>query len=317
MKINSTSRPGLDKGFTLVELLVVISIISLLTLTILPGTLALFKSGADSQAYNVMAAMMSSARAAAIQRSTYVALHGQLAVEQRRTYSSIDNKWLWRWRQDDKAANPLYRPDSSFFRLAILVYDHNTGRWFLPADYAPQSLPGTMVMGQVSDGAIVPPAVVPPGLQFVDPLTDHFQNIADTKDHFADFTSFTILFSPLGTVSIQFNGTDIDLNANGGAYFESDTAKTKRVFISSAETIAPTTSQSTNFFWALDDLITAGAVPHTEPGVRAVTLFDYMKVESFLPGFPAVNPTKVTDYLDENGQLIPINVYTGQLFPRK
>lgn len=73
-----TAAPA--RGFTLAELLVVITIISLLGTMIIPSIIGMFKAGAESQAYAMFAAQLSSARELAKRNSCYVCVHVQQAA---------------------------------------------------------------------------------------------------------------------------------------------------------------------------------------------------------------------------------------------
>lgn len=68
-----------NSGFTLVEMLVVITIISLMGLTIIPTVIGMFNSGADSQSYAMLTTELSAARTLAIKTSSYVCVHIQQA----------------------------------------------------------------------------------------------------------------------------------------------------------------------------------------------------------------------------------------------
>jgi prepilin-type N-terminal cleavage/methylation domain-containing protein len=68
-----------NSGFTLVELLVVISIIAFLGAMLIPSIVGLFSSGADSQSYAMLTAELASARTLAIKTSCYVCVHIQQA----------------------------------------------------------------------------------------------------------------------------------------------------------------------------------------------------------------------------------------------
>ncbi len=71
-----TSRPA-HRAFTLVELLVVIAIIALVAALTIPSISALFESGSDTQAYQMLDAMVRAARAYAMEHRTYAGVHIQ------------------------------------------------------------------------------------------------------------------------------------------------------------------------------------------------------------------------------------------------
>ncbi len=110
----------------------------------------------------------------------------------------------------------------------------------------------------------------------------NYQNLTDTN--LPVFTTFTIVFSPSGQVVT---------NVNGGNVLFHDTA----------------TGLFNNADPAIWDLANAGGAAG-EPAATAVTMFDYTE----LAGRDAADRD---NYLNEAGQFLPINVYTGQLFPRK
>ena len=69
-------RPtGRARGFTLVEMLVVLAIIALIMGASLPSIRVLFTSGADAQAYNLLSAQLRAARGLAVQQQTHAAVH--------------------------------------------------------------------------------------------------------------------------------------------------------------------------------------------------------------------------------------------------
>ncbi len=229
------SRPA----FTLVELIVTISIIALLAATALPTISGLFNAGADKQAYNIIAAQITAARALAIVEGTYAGVHVQIADR-------------------DELENICY--------AAVVIYDDSTSvNAFVLADgFTPQRMPGNIAFGELRS-------------PFVD--VDAYQNLNDGD--LADFTTFTIVFSPAGQVVKNVNGNLV-------AFVE-------------------------------DNLFKLGAIgsidpqlwydPDAEAGATAITLFDYKTLKVLSPGGRA-------DYLDENGQFLVLNLYTGQFFYR-
>ncbi len=235
-------------AFTLVELIVTISIIALLAATALPTISGLFNAGADKQAYNIIAAQITAARALAIVEGTYAGVHVQIADR-------------------DELENICY--------AAVVIYDDSTSvNAFVLADgFTPQRIPGNIAFGELRS-------------PFVD--GEAYQNLNDGD--LADFTTFTIVFSPAGQVVKYIDGAP-----DGNVYFAS--------FYGGIEDalFAPDSNNLSNTdLWV---------VPSAEAGATAITLFDYKTLK-------VLSADGRADYLDENGQFLVLNLYTGQFFYR-
>jgi prepilin-type N-terminal cleavage/methylation domain-containing protein len=117
-------------GFTLVELLVVLAVIALLAGAVLPSMAGLFTAGADSQAYNLIAAQLAAARALAIQEGRLAGVHVQIADGDRR---------------------PELR-DACF--AAVVELDQATGNYVLANGFVPQRIPSAMAFGEISSNTV-------------------------------------------------------------------------------------------------------------------------------------------------------------------
>jgi prepilin-type N-terminal cleavage/methylation domain-containing protein len=102
-----------------------------------------------------------------------------------------------------------------------------------------------------------------------------------------DFTTFTVIFSPTGSAvrlvdgqAIQFDNQDLAFRLEDDPQAALDIAGSSRLW----------------------------QYPKVEPGVTAMTLFDVTEY---------VGAEDAVAYLNENGQFLPVNVHTGQLFPRE
>jgi Tfp pilus assembly protein FimT len=134
-----------------------------------------------------------------------------------------------------------------------------------------------------------------PGSYAFGEVTASYVNSAKNPEEFnaisdADmmgFTTFTIVFNSSGAVVKLVDGNNVSFNTGEAAF-----------------TNGPNSPQ----LWSL---------PPDEPGVLAVTMFDYIQLtgrpDPTLPG----NSTARADYLNDVGAYFPINVYTGQPFPRR
>ena len=239
-------------AFTLVELIVTISIIALLAATALPTISGLFNAGADKQAYNIIAAQITAARALAIVEGTYAGVHVQIADR-------------------DELENICY--------AAVVIYDDSTSvNAFVLADgFTPQRIPGNIAFGELRSPFVV-------GENYDD------QFLGDGvafNDNLRDFTTFTIVFSPAGEVVNNVNGDPVSFGNNNTDLFKS----------------------GVNAF-GIGDETRLWRLPPDEPGVSAITLFDYKILKAL------TNSDARADYLDENGQFLVLNLYTGQFFYR-
>jgi len=231
------------KGFTLIELIVTISIITLIASIALPSVMGIFSAGADAQAYNLLAAQLRAARALAIENSTYAGVHVQMADRP----GLEDTCW---------SAVVVHDPDNP----------NNTDAtfYFRPAPgFEPQRVPGSLAFGKLTTTFVQDSGGV-----------GEYEGLGDAND----FTTFTIVFSPTGRVD-----TDVNVAYDAG----------ERVFDDDPNNAA--------YLWD---------APNTEPGVWAVTMFDYVQ-------FYARDDAGRASYLDETGQFLPVNRYTGQLFERR
>jgi Tfp pilus assembly protein FimT len=231
-----TRRPRGRGAFTLAELIMVVSVIILVASITLPGVVTIFTSGADVEAYNLMVAELTAARAAAIQDWTYAGVHVQRA---------------------DGATDAAIQET---FYMGIVVHTGSGTAFKLHDTYGFRPVPGSIAFGEVSDTFYS--------------SAGNYQALA-SQAQLDDFTSFTVLFSPDGTVVRE--------HPDG----------------------PPTFENSGPFAGGADQKIWDN--PGAEPGVDAMTVFDYAELKNR-------ETADYVDYLNEHGQLLPVNANTGQLF---
>ena len=105
-----------------------------------------------------------------------------------------------------------------------------------------------------------------------------------TDGNLPDFTAFTVVFSPSGQVVTSVAGSVVDFD-------------------------------DSNLFTANGTQPSSGSTqlweePVNEFAATAITMFDYRELN-------LRSAAERIIYLNESGQFLPINVYTGQLFPRE
>jgi Tfp pilus assembly protein FimT len=113
-------------AFTLMELIIVIGIIWLVIAIALPTIANIFAAGADSVAYNLLAAHLTTARARAIERSNYIGVHMQMV---------------------DVAAQPDRKNECY---VAVFFYDQASGQFKQDNYFLPQHIPGNMAFGELN-----------------------------------------------------------------------------------------------------------------------------------------------------------------------
>ncbi len=80
MTPSDTIRRGRRRGFTLLEIIIVLGIIVLIASIVLPSISALFSAGADKQAVALLSGQLSAARAGAVLDGRYWAVHVQMGA---------------------------------------------------------------------------------------------------------------------------------------------------------------------------------------------------------------------------------------------
>jgi len=240
-------------GFTLIELVVVIGVIASAMALAIPSMMAMFSSGADKQAYNLLAAQMTVARAVAIENGTYAGVHVQM-----------DNN------------TDQYKQDCYSM---VMVMNENSGKFEAADGFFPEPMPGKMAFGQVNS-------------RFASGST-YTAGAFDDGTELTDFTTFTIVFSSDGKLAKQIShgGDIIDVKFKTSEAVFSGTGK-KKIWNSDAADYDP-------------DGGTTG-----EQGATVITMFNYTE-------FIGEDEADRADYLDDYGQFLPTNYYTGQLFQRR
>ncbi|MFP4106420.1 MAG: Tfp pilus assembly protein FimT/FimU [Phycisphaerae bacterium] len=173
-------RRAVGRGFTLVELLVVIAVIGLAMAIALP-TMSSFFGTAESieQAYNVVRGQVAAAQTLAGEENTFAAVH----IQQGRP-------------DDSDIAEKAFS--------AIYVYDRSKKKFVLAGGHRVQELPGNAVFGEVSG-------------DFVN--GGSYQSVGDAGSAtFRDFTSMTIVFAPDGTVVKTPRGNDVTLDTDENVF---------------------------------------------------------------------------------------------------
>ena len=257
-------------GFTLMELLTVIGIIAIAAAIAIPAISTIFTSGADAQAESKFASYLMAARAQAIQTANYVGVHVQPA-DAPNVNSDIEGR--------------VY--------MAVVEYQDGTQSFQLAEGFRPVSVPGGYAFGEISS----------------DFVYDSGENEGDYKvsitgppdaaNSVRDFTSFTIVFSPSGSIAkgVEAGGTSLNIKMDAAHPLFAGAEGTQRLW---------------------DGTVANGNNGAGEPGASAVTLFhlDRLMTYDWDGDGNVPEDADARKFLNENGQIMPINVYTGQLFRR-
>jgi len=247
-------------AFTLMELLVVIGVMALVAAAAVPSIWHVFSAGSEAQAYNLMAAQLTAARAEAVQSEAFSGVHVQFAADGT--------------RRDIKNA---------CFTSMVRYSGGSNGTFGSIPGYMPRRMPGSIGFGEI------------PGTssKFIDSGTGDFKSVdgdLNTQSNLDDFSSFTVVFSPGGAAVRQ-----TPLNDPGNPN------RTGNIFFNAGDPLFSGTTK----LW---ESTVANGSGDGECPATAMTLFDYAELKK--ASDPAV-------YLNENAQYLPVNVHTGQLFPRE
>lgn len=272
-------------GFTLVELLVVIGIIALLAGIAVPTTSKLFSSSADTQAYNLFNAQLSFARATAIENGSFAGVHSDI----------VDDTSLMVQRQNltGKYVTSVIQLNTNPPGTADYFFEIVPGS-------KPKPLPGHMAFGRVADSGTF------------DTINASGDYIVDTQNELRYFLNTTIIFNNRGEVVV-----DVPANSGGGTlnhiFYPSDitdssTDKSQHAAYLSHTLIDNNSTPNPNRIWTDDD-----AINYNHNNLRTslyVTMFNYKEAME-------QNINDMDDYLNENAIILPINIYTGKMFPRE
>jgi|GEM_PF-2791925 len=140
--------------------------------------------------------------------------------------------------------------------------------------------------GQASNFSFLPQEL--PGGTAMGKLTSNFVTDANpgkykglsSDANLEDFCAFSVIFSPDGTLVKHVKGNNI-MFASGDPMFTGSNTK----------------------LWDF-------GVANNKQGVTAFTMFDYRELQKR-------EAAARIDYLDQNGQFMPVNMHTGQLFDRQ
>ena len=285
-KMTKTCRAN-RVGFTLIELIVVVSIIGLLTVIALPTAVALLSSGSDAQAYNLLCGHLALARAIAVENGTFAGVHVQMA---------------------DPVADPNLA-DTCF--IAIVWIDPSSlgdayPKFTLADRTRPKKIPGGIAFGGWN-------ILHEPNYIWTDSLTaseGYFVEDPDGSDitvSVKDFTTFTIIFSPAGSIITKVNDRNIVFDDDPDDPLFGANAVPK---LWDHVLTYDMPEEARNNPPQDDDEAEKNAM--SEPGATIVTLFEYAK---FM--ISEGDPDSQNAFLDENAQYLPINLHTGQPFRRQ
>jgi len=173
-------RSGDRAAFTLMEMMIVIGLVGLIAGLALPSIVALYNAGADRQAYNLIAAQLTAARALAIEKGTFAGLHIQLA--------------------DMREGEEYLNPDLKHVCFSCLVVlDRKVGTHGAFRLYGiPQQVPKPYALAEVSRRTVE-------GESFIE---EAVSNVNDKTVPW-NVTTFTVIFSPTGSAVTLVDGRNV------------------------------------------------------------------------------------------------------------
>jgi len=179
--VRRRKRPA---GFTLIELAVALTIILMIVTMAVPTLTTMLGSRASMEAFNLVAAQLSAARAEAISSNTHAGIHVQLDYQT---------------EMADKTAYSM-----------IIAYDEANSVFKRPDIFMPQELPGNTALGQLTSNFVT---AANPGTYY---------NIG-TDNQLEAFCAFSVIFSPDGAVVKHVKGGNIRFSSSDPMFQGSQT----------------------------------------------------------------------------------------------
>jgi hypothetical protein len=263
-------------------MMVVVGLISLMATLALPSIVALYNSGADAQAYNLIAAQLTAARAKAIVSSTYAGIHVQMAdLRYEDVYGTT------------RPEEPLFRPELKEVSYScLIVYDDPNKSFVRMPNAKPERVPGTIGVGYASEAVTPPENAVISGTLDATISTDPDKPFGTGAVNVEKFTTFSIIFNPLGAVTRFADGEPIHLDPNSPLFLPQADDKV---------------NHQTTRLWRLKEV----DYVQDRYGATAITIFDMAQYQA------KETADKKLDFLNENARILPLNVHTGLLYERK
>jgi len=169
-------------GFTLIELAVALTVILLIVSMVVPTLTKMLSSRSAEEAFNLVAAQLTAARAEAISADTYAGIHVQLGAGEDikdSAYSMVI----------------MIEPETEILKDNPVFTRH--------PDFLPHELPGGTAMGELTDDFVRDNTTSTGSGQSAQQETSgEYKNIG-TEANLQDFCAFSIVFSPDGSVATQ------------------------------------------------------------------------------------------------------------------
>ena len=179
-------------GFTLIELAVALTIVLMIVSMVVPTVAKMLASRASMEAFNLVAAQLSAARAEAIANDTYAGIHVQLDTEA---------------QMADKTAYSMiiiYDETNAVFRNYFKPRGQTDNLYFMP-----QELPGHTALGKLTRDFVT------------DADPGQYYNLGDNE--LETFCAFSVIFSPDGAVVTHVKGGNVMFDINDAMFSGSNT----------------------------------------------------------------------------------------------
>ena len=309
--VRATSR----SAFTLIELVVVIGIIALILAILTPSLIGMFNAGADIQAVNMLAAQLTAARALAIRENSYVAVHVQNSTDGHQymgtlVYCAATNAFEWDKivLDPNDSTSVTYSNDVNNNRGVLT--DTKQVAFSLQCQYVGYYLEANTVPSQIRRivGGTQSTLYVSPPWKSSPPAAKTPYRVFRYLGNTPQWLPGTMAFGDISNSRILDDAN----HTFKGEGVQNTTAlndfMTFNIVFSPYGNLVTRQPDGSDIVANCGSSIWDASVG--EPGTSAVTLFDLQELTR-------MSYSQRVAYLQKNGQFLPINMQTGQLFPRK